>query len=121
MTEKLVAVRIRSDRGAHQDVKDTLTMLNLAKKHRCVVLDDNNVNRGMLQKTKDFITYGEVDEDTVDELEEARASNELKDHVYSLNSPTGGYEPKGVKVNYSAGGANGYRGDAMADLLQRMM
>ena len=121
MTDKLVATRIRSTRGAQEGVKDTLEMLNLTKKHRAIVLDDTKQNRGMLQKVKDFITYGEVSEDTLEELEDKRSTSSGKDHVYRLAPPTGGYEAKGVKVNYSAGGANGYRGDDMDDLVQRML
>ena len=121
MTDKLVATRIRSTRGAQQGVKDTLEILKLTKKHRAVVLNDTKQNRGMLQKVKDFITYAEVTEDTLDDLDEQRSTSSGKDHVYRLTPPTGGYEAKGVKVNYSAGGANGYRGDDMDDLVQRML
>lgn len=118
---KLAAVRIRSERGASQAVKDTLEMLNLTKKHRCVILDDTDANRGMLQKTKDFITYGEISDETVEDLDDERGEQGLKDNVYRLSPPEGGYEPAGVKVNYDAGGANGYRGEDMDDLLHKML
>jgi large subunit ribosomal protein L30 len=121
MTDKLAAVRIRSDRGAKQPVKDTLKLLNLTKKHRCVVLDKTPQNRGMLRKVEDFIAFGEITADTEDDLGDERADTAGKDNVYRLSSPDGGYEPAGVKVNYEAGGANGYRGDNMNDLLQRML
>lgn len=121
MTEKIAAVRIRSDRGAQQPVKDTLKLLNLTKKHRCVVLDDTQKNRGMLRKAEDFITYGEVTQDTVETLNDERSQTAEKSNVYRLSPPQGGYEPAGVKVNYEAGGANGNRGENMDDLLQKML
>lgn len=40
---------------------------------------------------------------------------------FRLNPPRQGFERKGIKKPYSLGGALGYRGDAINDLLRRMM
>jgi hypothetical protein len=47
-------------------------MLNLQKKNACVILEDNLVNRGMLKKCENYITYGEVTEETIKLLQEKR-------------------------------------------------
>ena len=49
------------------DIQDA-DLLRLKKKHACVVVDDNDVSRGMLQKVKDYVTYGVVTEDFFAEI-----------------------------------------------------
>ena len=43
-----------------------------------VLVEDNDVNRGMLQKVKDYVTWGEVDDATVEMILKYRA--QLKGH-----------------------------------------
>lgn len=40
---------------------------------------------------------------------------------FKLNPPRGGFERKGVKIEYSLGGALGYRKDKINELLKRMI
>ena len=59
---KLAIIQIRGTVSTHPDVRKTLELLRLKQKHACVVVDDNEVSRGMLQKVKDYTTYGIIDE-----------------------------------------------------------
>ena len=65
---KLAVILVRGTVNTHPDVRKTLDLLRLRKKHACVVVDDNQVNKGMLQKVKDYVTYGTIDEAAFAEL-----------------------------------------------------
>jgi len=60
--KKIAVILIRGTVNLSFDLKKTLEFLRLKKKHACVVIDDNQVNRGMLNKVKDYVTYGLIDE-----------------------------------------------------------
>ena len=65
-TGKLLAIiRIRGRPGFPYHVSDTLHMLRLNKPQHAVFYRDNPSLRGMLQKAKDLITWGEVDAETL--------------------------------------------------------
>jgi len=113
----IAAIRIRGTTGVRHDIKETLDSLNLRKKHTCVILEDSPVVRGMLRKAKDFITYGEISEETVKLLKEKRDQGKK---AFFLHPPRGGFERKGIKVSYTSGGALGLR-DNMDTLVQKMM
>lgn len=122
--QKLAVVLLRGRIGLHRDVKRTLDLLKLRKKHTCIVVEDTPVLRGMLQKAKDAITWGAIDEETYKLLVEKRgkkdAEGKLKEY-FSLNPPRGGFERKGIKTAYTLGGALGNRKEAMSDLVKKML
>jgi large subunit ribosomal protein L30 len=124
-TEKLAAILVRGEVGLRHDVKKTLQLLNMGRKHICVVIENNPVNRGLLQKVKDFVTFGPVSEETVKELRDKRST--LKDKegkhkdVFRLHPPIGGFERKGIKVSFNQGGALGLRKEGMDALIKRMI
>ncbi len=77
---KIAAIRIRGQVGIKLDIEKTMTLLNLHKKNYCAVVsgDKNIIN--MLQKAKDYITFGEITEETFLKLLEHRgriAGNKL--------------------------------------------
>lgn len=113
----IAAIRIRGTTGIKPDTKLTLESLNLRKKHTCVVLPDSDEVKGMLQKAKDFITYGPVSDDVVKELKEKRDAGKK---AFFLHPPRGGFERKGIKVAYSIGGALGKR-ETMDEIIRKMM
>ncbi len=117
----LAAILLRGLIHTRHDVYQTLYGLRLRKRHVCVVLPDTEANRGKLALCKDFITWGEVDETTLKELDGKRAKKEGKIFHYHLNSPRGGYERKGIKKSYKEGGALGYRINKMGELIKKMM
>lgn len=122
MTEQknkyLAAILVRGMIGSDQDIKDTLRMLNLQKKNSCVVVAATEANKGMLHKCKDYITYGELDEETLKEMESKR--QKVNNH-FTLQPPRGGFERKGIKTPFASKGALGYRGEKINDLLKKMI
>lgn len=122
MTEQknkyLAAILVRGTIGANQDIKDTLKMLNLHKKNSCAVFQDIPSNKGMMHKCKDYITYGELSEETLKELESKR---EKQNNHFALQPPRGGFERKGIKTPYASKGALGYRGDKINELIKKMI
>lgn len=62
---KLAVIRIRGGVRGRKSARDTLRMLGLSRMNHCVLVDNTSTYRGMLQKAKDYITWGEVDPETV--------------------------------------------------------
>ena len=154
---KLAAIQIRGGIMMSSEIKDTLNLLKLTRKNSCVVVDNNPIYLGMLVKLKDFITWGEIDKDTLKNLLEKRGklaankhltSEYLKDKVrmdldafadafmngkiklknvpglknyFRLKPPVHGFERKGIKKQFSLGGALGYRGKNINELIRRML
>lgn len=68
----LLAIRIRGGVNASTRVEDTLRMLRLDRNMASTLLDDRPEFKGMLQKTKDYVTWGEPTVDTIRLLLEKR-------------------------------------------------
>ena len=140
-------VRIRGSIKVNKEVKYTLTLLKLKNVNNCALVKDNDAMRGCLQKIKDYVTFGEVDEKVFEKLvakwgrlsgkkrltpEAAKkidvksileGKTRLQDHgvkpFFRLHPPKKGYE--GVKTPFTMGGALGYRGKEINELLERMI
>jgi len=152
----IAVVRVRGSVGVRREIKDTLRFLHLTRANHCTVIPDTPSYRGMLQKVKDYVTWGEIKPDVLarmiftrgelaggekitDEyvknntgyksilaLAEALVKEEVnyKDlpnvkPLFRLSPPRKGYE--GVKRSYKEGGALGYRGEKINELLIRML
>ena len=61
----MVAVRIRGLSDISQEIKDTMTMLRLTRNCHATLLDDRPAYNGMLRKSKDYLTWGEVSQENV--------------------------------------------------------
>ena len=61
-------VRVRGSVGVRGDIADTLKMLRLHRVNHCVIIPNTETYKGMLNKVKDYITYGEIDKDTLIKL-----------------------------------------------------
>lgn len=142
-TSRLAAVRVRGLTGVRTTVSDTLNMMRLYKKNYCCVLPNIPAYVGMLKKAKDYITWGEIDEDTFNMIIDKRGeefkgretdSKEKIDYndifvinnkkikkYFRLNAPRKGFGRKGVKYSFKEGGALGYRGSAINELIKRMV
>ena len=152
----MVAIRIRGLSDISQETKDTLSMLRLNRNCHATLLDDRPAYNGMLRKSKDCLTWGEVSQENIalllkkrgrlvgdkkltdeyakelgykslDDLAEALFKMEVEcsslpkvKPVFRLRPPKKGFKGK-VKRSYAAGGEAGYRGDAINDLLKRMV
>jgi len=140
---KLVVIRIRGIIGINRNIDKTLNQLLLYKKNCCVVIPNNKSYRGMVEKAKDYITWGNIDDKTFEMLIKNRSKEykgrfsdtkqkikydkflTVKDkkikRFFRLNSPRKGYGGKGLKVPFSIGGALGYRADKINELVLRMI
>lgn len=65
---KIAIIQVRGVIRTAQKIKDTLRMLKLVKKNSCVVVDVNSSFKGMIEYAKDFVTWGEITEETFAEL-----------------------------------------------------
>ncbi len=53
-------VRIRGKVRRSAPVTDTLRMLCLTRQNHCVLVREDGATKGMIQRVKDFVTWGEV-------------------------------------------------------------
>lgn len=139
---KIAVIRIRSAIRAHPDVLRTLDLLKLKHSNHCVIFEKNPALLGMVNRVKDYTTWGDLDETTLKLLVEKRGVlwegretdskkkykytcfefNEKKYlPVFKLNPPTKGYGRKGIKTSFTNNGALGDRKEKINDLIQRMI
>lgn len=149
-------IRVRGRPDVNVDVRKTMQLMCLTRVNHCVIVPEDDVTKGMLQKAKDYITWGEVDAETLENMirvrgrlsgDEAMTDEYLKANtefataaemakailgsgykmkdiegakaVFRLHPPSKGYE--GIKRSYRNGGALGYRGKAINELIARML
>lgn len=88
-------VRIRGTAQVGKRVKDTLSQLHLCKINHMVLLPENKSATGMLEKVKDYITWGEVSPEIIAKVLLNRAepiggTAGISDEFISQNN-SGGY------------------------------
>ena len=158
MTDKrIVVIRVRGVIGRNKSIKKTVSLLRLNRTNHCVIIDDRPTYRGMLQKAKDVITWGELTHESIHNLLVKRGrvegnklitdeyvkknSNfsslddfikkflsfeaEIEDikglkPVFRLHPPLKGHKRRGVKYPHTLGGALGYRGSEINELIKQM-
>lgn len=69
----LAVIRIRGRTGIRRPMEDTLIKLRLTRINHMVLLPEDNVYKGMLQRAKDYVTWGEVTKDVLVEALRERA------------------------------------------------
>jgi LSU ribosomal protein L30P len=74
----LAVIRIRGTTGIRPQAAKTAELLRLNRINHLVFVEDNETTRGMLQTVKDYVTWGEVDEETIEMILKYRA--QLKGH-----------------------------------------
>ena len=153
-----IVVRVRSNVNVERSIRETMDYLNLTKVNHAVIIPENDQYHGMLQKAKDYITWGEATEATVEKMlaERGRMSGDspltddvvkestdfkniqefaksvtsgdstVKDvpglkRVFRLHPPRGPKGWGGIKRSFVIGGALGARGDAINNLVERMI
>ena len=154
----LLVIRVRSDRGVKPKIRDTMSMLNLTRVNHAVLIPDPPAYAGMLQKVKDYVTWGEIEADTIASLLKERGrmtgdkpvtdaeikagseystikalakaiaagdarTNDVEElkPVFRLHPPRGTKGWGGIKRSFSIGGALGFRGEAITELVGRMI
>jgi len=63
-SKRLIVIRLRGRVSIKWNKEDTLKMLNLHRVHHACIIDDRKSYNGMLQKVKDYATWGVLDEKT---------------------------------------------------------
>ncbi|MFH5800044.1 50S ribosomal protein L30 [Haladaptatus sp. CMAA 1911] len=66
-------VQIRGEVNMDQDVRDTLSMLNIHKVNHCALVPESETYRGMITKVNDFVAHGEPDRDVLETVLSKRA------------------------------------------------
>ncbi len=64
----ILAIRVRGTVSVRPQIEDTLNKMNLVRLHHAVVLKLTPSLRGMVTKAKDYITWGEIDPETMEIL-----------------------------------------------------
>lgn len=114
--KKILAIQVRGTVDAPRKIENTLQQLNLGKRNQAAILKDNDANRGMLNKVKDYITYGTYNDKT-EELLETKTENFEPGTQINLTPPSGGFQ--NTKTNVKQGGSLGKRGN-INKILQKM-
>jgi len=84
-------VQIRGEVNMDQDVRDTLSMLNIHKVNHCALVPESETYRGMITKVNDFVAHGEPDQDVLETVLSKRAqplegSDEVDDEWIAENT-----------------------------------
>ena len=112
--------------GMIESIRDSVTWGEISPETFKLLLEKRGKLPNKANLTKEYIKEKvkiEIDEFVKQYFE---SKKELKDipglkHFFKLNPPRGGFERKGVKIEYSLGGALGYRKDKINELLKRMI
>ena len=62
---RLAVIRLRGIPDTPPDVEHTLYLLRLRRRFTCVIIDDRPAYLGMLHVVRDWVTWGEIDADTL--------------------------------------------------------
>lgn len=60
-----IAIRIRGRVGVNPEISETLKRLNLHRKHNACLIPNTPSMVGMLKKASNYITWGEINRDTL--------------------------------------------------------
>ncbi|MEM0160611.1 MAG: 50S ribosomal protein L30 [Thermoplasmata archaeon] len=63
-----IVIRVRGRTKINTDTADALKILRLTRINHAVLLKKNKENEGMLRKVNDYVTWGEIDKETLKEL-----------------------------------------------------
>ena len=91
---KIAVLQIRGGFNVNPNHKQSLNLLRLRKKNSCVVLDNTPSYTGVLVNLKDYITWGEIDQETFKILLEKRG------RMAGNKKLTEEYLKEKVKMNY---------------------
>ena len=113
---KIAVIRITGEIGLRKDVVETLNRLKLRKKYSCVVLENPAKEQlGMVNKVRDFVAFGEINDPTYKKLQEKRKTK-IKD-FFRLHPPRGGIK---TKLHFPKGVLGNHR-EKINELIERML
>jgi large subunit ribosomal protein L30 len=149
-------VRVKGKIGIRRDIKETMEGLRLTRANHCIIVNKESSTEGMLSKVKDYVTWGEISQETLVKLLKAKGKlsgdRPLTDQwikenleyediehfaralieekvkysnvssikpVIRLHPPIKGWGH--TKRSFKEGGALGYRGEKINELIERMI
>jgi len=145
----IAVIRIRGRIGIKEEIEDTMRMMQLRTVNNCVTVPENETYKGMLQKVKDYTTYGEIKQETFEKMlfkwgriegnkkvtpeylkEQKTTVQELYEGKKKIRD-VGIKQPfrlhparkglKSVKKPFTMKGDLGYRGEKINELIERMI
>lgn len=107
-------VRLRGEVNLRPEIRDTLAMLHIHRVNHCAVVKEDPHYRGMIQKVKDYVAWGEIDDDTLalllerrgrlsknrrlsDEFLKEKGYGSFKDLAAAVNSGSASLKDLGIK------------------------
>lgn len=115
MSKKICVIRIAGRVGLDKDIKETMKRLNLKRKYSCVLVEPTKESLGMINRIRDFVAFGEIDQETEKKLNEKRKTK-IK-NFYRLHPARGGIK---TKIHYPKG-VLGNHGDKIKELVEKML
>jgi len=113
---KIAVIRLRGSINTKKEIRDTFKLLGLKRVNSLIIVDSEDKSKmGMIKKVKDFVTWGELSEETENLIKEKKGADKK---VYRLSPARGGI--KGIKRNWPKGSI-GYRGEKINDLIRKML
>jgi len=113
----IAVIRIHGQVGLRNETKNTLERLKLRKKYTCIILKNPNKEQiGMINSVKNFVSYGEINEEVYEKILKARGKK--SNSFFTLHPPRKGIDAKkhaGVKK-----GVLGYN-KKINELIERML
>lgn len=84
-------VRVRGTVNVKPDIKKTMRLLRLTRANHCVIVPETPTLKGMLQIAKDYVTWGEIDTQTMTDLLQKRGKLRgdkplTDDHISAVTS-----------------------------------
>ena len=67
-SKRFAVIRVRGINNVRYTINDTCKLLNVARLHNLTFIDDRDSYKGMLQKAKDWVTWGEVTAESVEQV-----------------------------------------------------
>jgi len=114
----IAVIRIKGQVGLDKKIVETFNRLKLRKKYSCVVIKEPTKEQlGMVEKLRNFVAYGEINDETYKELVEKRGKKSKT--FFRLHPPRKGIDSKkhfGVHK-----GVLGDNKDKINDLIKRML
>lgn len=116
----IAVIRIKGQVGLRKPIVETLYRLRLRKKYVCVLIEPTKENMGMIKKLRDFVAFGEINEETKKELIKQRGKKDKDGNLklfFRLHPPR-----KGIKTKFHfPKGVLGDNKDKINDLIMRML
>jgi large subunit ribosomal protein L30 len=96
-------IRLRGEVNVRPGIKSTLEMLRIHRVNHCIIVKEDEHFRGMIQKVKDYVAWGKVDDDTLALLLERRgrlsANRRLTEQFLKENTPYASFKELASAVN----------------------